>query len=289
MLVKIASFSLLTACAAPRTTGSAPSISKETSKMKLQLDVIGEGAPLVIVGGGLTGSLSWIPHAEKLAPRRSVARAQPLGVQLALEQAALPEGYSIKMESRGLAAALDELGWRAPIDLVGWSMGGTITLDFALDHPERVRSLVLVEPDVPWALSPDARADPEVRRAEQNAERWAAGVGEDDLAAFMSEMLGAPAREHPRWPVWNEHRQALRSIVAIFRHHDHIARLATFNKPVLLVQGEGTERYNVLMVDALARRLPRVRTIVLPGGHLAPVVAMDEFLADMEAFLREPS
>jgi pimeloyl-ACP methyl ester carboxylesterase len=65
---------------------------------------------------------------------------------------------------------------------------------------------------------------------------------------------------------------------------DAVARLGQFSRPVLLVKGEGSARYDVLMVDALARTLPHVRVVELPGGHLVPVVAMDQFLAEMEAF-----
>lgn len=257
--------------------------------MKLTLDVSGEGAPLVLVGGGLTGVASWVAHAETLAPRRRVALAQPLGVQLGIEQAPLPAGYSIELESHALAESLADLAWTQPLDLVGWSLGGAIALDFALDQPARIRSLVLVEPDTPWALTDQARAHPEVRKAEQNANRWVAGVSEDDLAAFMGEMLGpgSSPRDHPRWPVWNAHRGALRALFALHAHRDDVSRVRAFNRPVLLVKGEGTEVYNLLMIDALERLLPERRTLELPGGHLAPVVAKDQFLDRMEAFQRD--
>jgi pimeloyl-ACP methyl ester carboxylesterase len=257
--------------------------------VKMRLEVVGEGSPLVIVGGGLTGALAWVPHAEALAPRRRVARAQPLGVQLGIERAPLPAGYSMRMESGALLAALDDLGWAQPVDVVGWSMGGLIALDFALDHPGRVRSLVLIEPDAPWVISPSDRAGPEVRKAEQDAKRFAGGVTEDALAEFMAEMLGpgASPREHPRWPVWNEHREALRADLAIHEHDDDVGRLSGLSKPVLLVKGEGTARYNVMILDALANALPDVRVSELPGGHLAPVVAMEDFLVLMESFQAE--
>jgi hypothetical protein len=87
------------------------------------------------------------------------------------------------------------MGWTQPIDLVGWSMGGLIALDFALDHHDRVRSLVLIEPDAPWVLPDSGRGDPDVRRAEDLATRFASAVTEDDLAALMVE---SSARAHRR-------------------------------------------------------------------------------------------
>src|SRR5687768_6535748 len=105
--------------------------------MKMQTEMRGSGSPLVLVGGGLTGSKSWLPHAERLAGSRTVIRAQPVAVQLGLENRPLPSNYSLELESAALEAALDP----APIDVVGWSYGAFIALDYALDHPERIRTL----------------------------------------------------------------------------------------------------------------------------------------------------
>ena len=101
----------LAACASNHHPSARPAPPKERTMMKMQLHVTGNGRPLVIVGGGLTGILSFVPHAERLASTRQLARAQPLAVQLGLDQAPLPDHYSIDMESRALEAAIDALGW----------------------------------------------------------------------------------------------------------------------------------------------------------------------------------
>src|SRR5512142_2784780 len=113
--------------------------------MKMQVDVMGEGRPLVLVPGGLTGWLSWKPHAERLSATRKVARVQLLNVQFGLEGRPLPPDYSVKTESRALAASVEDLGFPKPIDFVAWSFGAEISLDYALDHPDHVRTLTLIE------------------------------------------------------------------------------------------------------------------------------------------------
>ena len=57
-----------------------------------------------------------------------------------------------------LLAVLDAMGV-ARCDLVGVSMGGSVAVNFALDHAERVRNLVLVSPGlVGWEWSEEWRA-----------------------------------------------------------------------------------------------------------------------------------
>ena len=101
----------------------------------MQTRTSGTGPRVALIGGGLTGWLSWEPHAERLAAARSVALLQLLSVQYGLEDRPLPDGCGVRLESRALAGALDALGWHDPVDLVAWSYGALVTLDFALTTP----------------------------------------------------------------------------------------------------------------------------------------------------------
>ncbi len=46
-------------------------------------EVTGQGEPIVLMPGGLSGWLSWIPFAERLSTERMVVRAQLRSVELA--------------------------------------------------------------------------------------------------------------------------------------------------------------------------------------------------------------
>ena len=62
-------------CAAGQTRNARPaSPATEAVAMKMQLEINGEGRPVVLVGNGLTGALGWEAHAQQLAPMRRVAR-----------------------------------------------------------------------------------------------------------------------------------------------------------------------------------------------------------------------
>src|SRR5512135_193680 len=121
--------------------------------IKLKTKVKGEGSPLVLVPGGLTGWKSWEPFVDSFVQKhRKVISVQLLNVDAAIENYSLPQDYSLKTESRALNSAIDSLEIREPADIVAWSYGAMTSLDFSLDHPERVRTLTLIEPPAIWVL-----------------------------------------------------------------------------------------------------------------------------------------
>jgi pimeloyl-ACP methyl ester carboxylesterase len=263
--------------------------------MVMQTESMGEGPPLVLVGGGLTGWLSWIPHQERLASSRRVARAQPLAVQLGLENRPVPDDYSVDVEGAGLAAAVDAFQPEGRIDLAGWSYGAQASLDFALDHPERIRTLTLIEPPAFWVL--EAAGDPlyeQEREAVQPlADRLRDDVDEEDLVAFARFASLCPPdvrpQDLPQWPVWFEHRRALRpQFDAEFNHRDDLARVRAFDRPVLLVKGRGTTPSLERVTDLLAESFPNARLVQYDGGHAPHIVEMEPFLEELAGFLDAP-
>jgi len=264
------------------------------TNMRMSVDQQGSGEPLVLVGGGLTGWLSWERHQAALAATRRVARFQPINVQVGLEGRPLPAGYSVAFESQALAAALDDLGLRQPIDLVAWSYGALVTLNFALDHPDRVRTLTLIEPPAFWVLRATGRMDPssqkEMEELRELHDQMRDDVSEDQLAGFMRQAGLCPPDQQPRdlpfWPVAVKHRRSLRNGAAVFGHEDRAERLRAFSRPVLLFKGTGSSRFFHRIVDALAATLPHAETVELPGGHGPQLAAPDRFLERLAIFQR---
>jgi len=260
--------------------------------IEMQLDAKGSGEPLVLVGGGLTGWASWVPHQQRLAGAREVIRAQPVAVQYGLDDATLPAGYSIRLESTALAAALAARGLAKPLDVVAWSYGAAISLDFALEHPERIRTLTLIEPPAIWVLGATGMLDPQAARESDELRALYASmtgdVSEAQLAAFARQAglvpPGKAPEQLPPWPSWVEHRRSLKTGDATWLHHDDAARLRRFDRPVLLVKGTGSSHFLHQIIDGLAATLPRATVIELPGGHAPQLVAMDDFLARLAEF-----
>src|SRR5882724_448740 len=113
----------------------------ELTDIALHYDLRGTGAHLVVLTHGLGSDLEyWTPHLDALAAHHRVLRWDLRG---AGGSGKPPGPYDVALFARDLAALLDHLGEPAA-HLVGHSGGGVVSQRFALDFPERTRSLVLV-------------------------------------------------------------------------------------------------------------------------------------------------
>jgi pimeloyl-ACP methyl ester carboxylesterase len=254
----------------------------------LQYESIGEGAPLVLLPGGLTGWLSWIPFAERLATRRRPIRVQPIHNELGSAGLRGEPGYSYETERESLRLTLDELGLERA-DFAGWSGGGRALIEFTLEYPERVRTATLVEPAAYSFLDDD---DPDVERVNEFVDGLAGKeVTEDDLAQFL-HLAGfvtsvEDARDHPNWSGWLGHRTTLswqpRQLSYLPRSVDELEGISC---PVLVVKGSRTAPWLSRVADVLAERIPQAQLLELPGDHACHIQSMDAFLEGLEEHLR---
>ena len=117
---------------------------------------IGEG-PVVVLVHGLSGNWqNWLEVIPALigAGHRVIAFDLP-----GFGHSEMPaEPISIPGYARTVDAVVDALGVAGPAAFVGSSMGGFITAEMAISHPERVERLVLVSAAALW--SEQARARP---------------------------------------------------------------------------------------------------------------------------------
>ena len=257
-----------------------------------EYDDTGQGDPLVLMPGGLTGWLSWMPHAEALAVQRRVIRVQLQGVALGLVDKPLPADYSVTYEVAALGATLNALGIERA-DFAAWSYGAAVTLSYAIHHPERVRTLTLIEPPAFWVLRDRGPLPESARRLQAHLQPLAsADVTEDQLIEFARLVSLLPEGVDPRtlsqWPLWLQHRYSLRSQGSVFTHIDSLQLLRAFDRPVLLVRGEGTSEFLDAVTDTLIEELRDVRVLTFPGGHAPHLVSMQPFLESFRRFLADP-
>lgn len=186
-----------------------------------------------------------------------------------------PDEYSVDASLSDMGAILDAAGADHAV-LVGHSLGGYLSLEFALAQPERVDGLVLVD------TGPGFRKDEGRERWNEMAERYAADLTARGLAGLPpSAELDASV-----------HRSAEGLALAargILRQHDgHVLEaLPSLSVPTLVVVGERDEPF-LAGSKYMATKIPGARLVTIDGaGHAPPVTHPDEFAAVLRTFLEE--
>lgn len=254
----------------------------------LEHDIAGDGDLLILVPGGLTGWVSWIPHQDRLDDHHRVIRVQPIHNELGSAGQPGDSGYSAEVERESLRLTLDALDIGAA-DFAGWSGGARALIEFAITYPERVRSLALVEPPATWILDGMGEPDPSVKELDDFLAGLAGEeVSPDDMARFLTAAGLAPdpaeVRAHPAWENWLPHRMAL-SWLGFIDPWRSVEDLAAITSPVLLVKGDKTGPWQARVVDLLGQELADARVVELAGGHACHIESMEHFLQELETHL----
>lgn len=168
-----------------------------------------------------------------------------------------------------------------PIDVIGHSFGATIALRMALERPELLRSMVLIEP----VLFAAARADgaPEYRSyaAEHALFATLLDSGDSDAAAAEFQRHWGDGRPFETLPgatrAYITHRLPLvvaqtGGLVADTGGIMGYLRLEACPIPTLLLRGTASPPVIAAIHRALAARLPNTQEIIINGAtHMLPL------------------
>ncbi len=253
-------------------------------------DSQGEGDPVVLVPGGLTGWLSWLDCQALLADRYRVIRVQPIHNELGSAGIKGDPEYSTLIERESLRLTLDELALSG-VHLIGWSGGGRAALEFVCGYPDRIRSLTLVEPAAYWVLNRTGdRADDLEDLNSFIDGLYGEDITEEDLARFLEKAgfvaKAADAPTHPAWERWLPHRMALSWQGGRLGRSDlHLDELGRIHVPVLLTRGTTTSDWLKRVVDELALRIPEARVSEFVGDHAHHLQNPSDFAREVERHL----
>jgi pimeloyl-ACP methyl ester carboxylesterase len=251
----------------------------------------GKGSPVVLLAGGRWDMKSFDAPAMALASAYKVIRMEHFNVQFATEGLTLPTDYSVKTESEAIGLTLDSLGIIEPAILIGWSFGALIALDFALNHPSRVRQLILYEPPAFWVARAKGESPAWMEEMIELTKAFTpdAEITEKQYARFrciLSQCDTVQIMKDPQWSTWIKQKDRLRGLSAVANHTDSLHRLNSFKKPVLILTGEGTVEFHRHINQLLASEFRFAAVKEIPGGHAAPQAAVEEFIIAIKQFIR---
>lgn len=217
----------------------------------------GIGVPVLLVAGQATGMRGWGPFADELARDFRVIRFDHRGIDDS--EAGDPAHYTTRVFAADAVAVLDAAGVQAA-HVVGHSMGGRVAQWIAIDHPERVRRLVLI------ATSASDRAGE--RRDRSAVADLLSGDRQRMLPLFFDEEW---ASRNPQAVDAFFHRRAgrpaLRGHFAASRDHDALGHLGEIRAESLVLHGSRDRLTPADHARLLAGGIPRARLIEWDAGH----------------------
>ncbi len=254
----------------------------------------GDGAlPFFLCHGYSGSSHDWALVAEELATSRSVASVDHRGHGRSQKLGRL-DAYSIERIGDDLIALLDaEVG---PVDLLGHSMGGAVSIRVTLARPDLVKSLILMDTSG-WSFRP---LDP------QMAEMMAAFMAVFDPAGGLPDLSAMAGPEDAlitaattaEWQAVKAQMAAAFDPFAMKALGNDLfnsdlswvrTRLAEVSVPVTVIVGSNDHPF-VDQAPELAAAVPDGRLTVIDGAYHSPQLThRAEWLAAVEAHLARSS
>jgi pimeloyl-ACP methyl ester carboxylesterase len=255
----------------------------EVNGIKLYHEIYGEGEPLVLLHGGLMtiGEMSTL--LEPLAKTHKV-----IAVELQGHGRTADTDRPLTIETMGddIAALLDHLSI-PKADIAGLSLGAAVGLRTAIQHPEKVRRLVVIS-------SPYAKDGwyPEAQK----------GMGEVS-AAMAENMMHTPTGTFSKgWPEPQRFPQFLDKMGRMLgASYDWSADVKKLPMPVLLVYADNDSISQKHIAEFFAllgggvkepgwmnTQLSRARLAIIPGYSHYNFITSVELAPTIEKYLADP-
>ena len=233
----------------------------EVDGIQYHYQIRGQGAPLLLLHGGLGSVDMFAPIMPALAAKRQI-----IGIDLQ-GHGRTPLGsrpISIAAMGADMAVILKKLGY-GPVDVMGYSMGAGVAFQLAVQHPQQVRRLALVS----GSFAKDGFYPEMIEAQAQVSSKMAQGM--KDTPMYKSYVTVAPSP--------GDFPKLLDAMGEMMKQtFDWSADVPKLTMPVMLVYGDSdmyrpehvVKFYQLLgggLKDAGWQRenMPRNRLAILPG------------------------
>jgi esterase len=253
--------------------------------MKLATTSYGEnGSPVVVLHGLFGSSRNWMTAARRLASEHRVIAAdlRNHGTSPHTETMSYPEMAGDVYET------ITDLGF-GPVALIGHSMGGKTAMLAALQHPEVVDRLVVVDAApvayppafVAYAQAMRAANLTSVHRRADVEKQLVEAVPEAGTRAFLLQNLildDSGVRWRPNLPAIEAALPAISGWPADVT--------GSYDGPTLFVYGGKSDYVRPEHRDTILRYFPHTKFAEIPeAGHWVHAERLDDFLAAVTPFL----
>ena len=252
----------------------------ENQGARIYWDEQGKGEPVLLIMGLGYPSDMWCRTRPVLAEKYRVIALDNRGVG----RSDMPPGpYPIALMASDALAVLDAAGVYSA-HVFGISMGGMIAQELTLQHPDRVRSLIL---GCTAAGGPTAvRAQPEVNQMLMNRGNMTPEEAAEAAVPFIYDVSTPRARidedlavRRPWLPRPEAYVAQLQGILA----WESYSRLPQIRTPTLVIHGQNDRLVPPGNGELIAERIPGARLVLIP--HASHIFPTDQTEASHHAIL----
>jgi 3-oxoadipate enol-lactonase len=254
-------------------------------RTSLSYEMIGSGCPLVLIsGGGILDKRAWDDQFQAFGEFHKVVRYDVRGIGQSLRPV---EAFSHSQDLCDLLHFLDVKN----AHILGLSFGGAVAIDFAIEHPDMVDSMVLAA----TGTSSDAKAEDNLKTlaglSSMAKEQGLPHVIELILDTRSFLYMGhSHIRERMR-QIYLDNHDVFESgfpFIRLWQPAEPPAneRLSEIRARVLILQGENDSPVYQSMTDRLLSIAGARKLVIAGAGHAINLDQPDEFNRTVIEFLR---
>lgn len=251
--------------------------------MELAYEERGSGPVLLFIHGFPFDRTMWVPQLAGLAKIRTAVAVDLRGH--GLSDVMSGGDFSMDLFADDVAKTLDAIG-ADKADIAGLSMGGYVVFSFWRRHPDRVRSLILI----------DTKAEADSDEAKAGREKTAETAASQGMQPIYETLSAKVVGSSPSIEVQDKLREmmlgtapeiAAADALAMRDRADSTADLPNITVPVLWLHGEEDALMPIDGARASAAKTPGAKFVSIPkGGHVAPMENPDATNAAIADFLK---
>lgn len=234
--------------------------------MSFYYEIQGKGHPLVLIRGLGSNADHWYSQLPSLSEKYRVIIFDNRGIARSKDKG---EALTVPMMAEDTLGLMNALELERP-HIMGLSMGGMIAQELAIAHPDRVSGLVLActHPGGPGQIRPTAAVEELFKEmvyvgSPQSKVDAAPVLFDPDTLAHRPETARKYAEvslKHPAGP-----EILTRQWLAV-QAHDAYDRLSKIKASTLVLTGDADVLIPPGNSKILARRIPKARLNIIPGG-----------------------